>query len=368
MNNMRNGVEKFIMKNLHFPKSTIKDIHFLKGGLNQSAIQTSLKQHGYCLIRDTNLEYDLFNNNNSALITNNLQNCVFGSSSPNDNESGNKSMDYAHGTDQRPSYNNALLGVNDDISNTHHIGFHNELVYTNEFPKIIGFLCIVPSQTGGYTPLSDVRGVYNNLPKEMKDKFIKYGIKYVRNIRDRNAEEQIKNNVVDIKGQKCLQDLFHTNDLNEAESICRNVYKYDTEWVQCRTNDTSILRVTYNLPAVMQIECDTTAFVNSMLGMHGSVFDGYNHYYDSLPMMERPLHSLWGNGEEFTIEQVEIIKDLYEQNAIRFQWQAGDLIVADNLWFAHGRYPYTGDRKILALMGVPWTRDEGTFHVRPVHQ
>jgi hypothetical protein len=367
---------EYMMKNLDYPISNIENVHFSKGQLNQQMVKTNLLKNGYCIVRNTNLQnlftakrYDYYNtawcfdplHNVCEITPSHLKKYIFG-----DNYE-NEIMDYSHGTDKRPEYEKSILGVNDEVSPSNFINFHNELVYTDEFPKIISFVCITPSLTGGYTPISNVRAVYNELPNDIKEKLLKYGVKYVRNIRDKEAELNVKNNKIDIKGQKCWQDLFNTNDASEAESICRNIYNYDTQWLNCRTNNTPILRVMYNLPGLMNIQNDdntvVTSFVNSLLGMHGSFFDSYDKYYETLPYMERPLHSLWGNGEEFTEEEIQTIKVLYQQNSIRFEWKAGDIIIIDNLWWAHGRYPFFGPRKILALMGIPWKRQENPLYV-----
>ena len=93
-----------------------------------------------------------------------------------------------------------------------------------------------------------------------------------------------------------------------------------------------------------------------------------DHFLFAAQLIERPLHSLWGNGDEFAADEIAVVKQLYQKNAIRFEWAAGDVIIVDNLWWAHGRYPYHGDRKILALMGVPWARQQGSLLVAPVKQ
>ncbi len=370
---------EYMMRNLDYPISNIQNVYFSKGKLNQQIVKTNLLKNGYCIVRNTNLQ-NLFSTevkcdthglytdryNICEITPSQLKQYIFG-----DNYE-NETMDYAFGTDKRPEYTKSILGVNDEVSPSNFVNFHNELAYTDEFPKIISFVCITPSLTGGYTPLSNVRTVYNELPNDIKEKLLKYGIKYVRNIRDKKSELSIKNNKIDIKGQKCWQDLFNTNDASEAESICRNIYKYDTQWLKCRTNNTPILRVMYNLPGFVTIQNDdetvATSFVNSLLGMHGSFFDSYDKYYETLPYIERPLHSLWGNGEEFTKEEIQTIKILYQQNSIRFEWKEGDIIIVDNLWWAHGRYPFFGNRKILALMGIPWKRQENPLYVKSINK
>ena len=57
-------------------------------------------------------------------------------------------------------------------------------------------------------------------------------------------------------------------------------------------------------------------------------------------------------GDESPIEDLvmEEISALYEQLAIRFQWQAGDLIMLDNMMVSHSRDPFEGTCKIMVAM------------------
>ena len=45
------------------------------------------------------------------------------------------------------------------------------------------------------------------------------------------------------------------------------------------------------------------------------------------------------------------IGELYEANAARFQWRAGDVVTLDNMITAHGRDPFQGPRKIVVALG-----------------
>src|SRR6266508_3910237 len=58
---------------------------------------------------------------------------------------------------------------------------HNENSYSRNWPNRIGFMCILPAETGGETPIGDCRVVYNMLPKSVRDKFEQKGVMYVRN-------------------------------------------------------------------------------------------------------------------------------------------------------------------------------------------
>jgi alpha-ketoglutarate-dependent taurine dioxygenase len=45
------------------------------------------------------------------------------------------------------------------------------------------------------------------------------------------------------------------------------------------------------------------------------------------------------------------VGEVYERNAVRFQWQEGDLVALDNMLVAHARDPYVGQRKVVVALG-----------------
>ena len=52
------------------------------------------------------------------------------------------------------------------------------------------------------------------------------------------------------------------------------------------------------------------------------------------------------------------ISAVYEQLAVRFQWQAGDVIMLDNMMTAHARDPFEGTRKnLVAMAEVVYQKD-----------
>jgi hypothetical protein len=53
---------------------------------------------------------------------------------------------------------------------------------------------------------------------------------------------------------------------------------------------------------------------------------------------------------------MEEILGVYRSLEVSFPWEQGDLLVVDNVLAAHGRKPFTGERKILVVLG-----DEATY-------
>src|SRR5438477_2884431 len=61
------------------------------------------------------------------------------------------------------------------------IALHNESSYVSIFPMKIWFFCLTAPEQGGETPISDVRRVFQWIPREIKEKFTAKGWMLIRN-------------------------------------------------------------------------------------------------------------------------------------------------------------------------------------------
>jgi len=50
---------------------------------------------------------------------------------------------------------------------------------------------------------------------------------------------------------------------------------------------------------------------------------------------------------------VQLLNETYEAHTVREPWQAGDLLVVDNIGTAHSREAFGGQREVLAGLGDP---------------
>jgi hypothetical protein len=66
-----------------------------------------------------------------------------------------------------------------------------------------------------------------------------------------------------------------------------------------------------------------------------------------------PFNTRFGNGDPVGEDVVALLADVYEANTVREPWQAGDLLLVDNIRAAHSREAFTGQREVLVGMGDP---------------
>jgi alpha-ketoglutarate-dependent taurine dioxygenase len=212
---------------------------------------------------------------------------------------------------------------------------HNENSYSRSWPNRIGFLCMLPPKEGGRTPISKSNLIYRLLPDHIKRKFEDKGVQYVRNYSNLDLS---------------WTEVFQTNDKREVEAYCI-ANQLEFEWLE---NDE--LRTVQVNPAVVEHpvtgeklwfnQAHLFHITNLSEEMRTVLLDAYGE--DRLPR-----NTYYGDGTPIPIEDLEVIRELYEQTKIGFDWQRNDLLLLDNMAYTHGREAYTGPRKILTGMACP---------------
>jgi alpha-ketoglutarate-dependent taurine dioxygenase len=216
------------------------------------------------------------------------------------------------------------------------IFLHNENSYQRAWPLQIFFCCTIPAQSGGETPIADVRKVYQRIDPAIRQRFADKQVMYVRNF----------------GGGVGLswQTVFQTEDRAAVDEYCRQA-GISTEW---RAGDR--LRTRRVGPAVAQHPVTgEPVWFNHATFFHVTTLEP--QIRDALLAQfqpdDLPNNTYYGDGTPIEPEVMEALRAAYEQETISFPWQRGDVLMLDNMLVAHGRAPFTGSRQVLVGMAHP---------------
>jgi alpha-ketoglutarate-dependent taurine dioxygenase len=210
---------------------------------------------------------------------------------------------------------------------------HHELSYTLEFPGLMMFACHTPPTEGGATAVADSPTVLDALPAELTERFEREGW-----LLTRNYNEDIGASVA---------EAFGTDDPDSVAGYCR-ANAIDFEWQPDGGLRTWQRRSAVARHPVTGQRCwfNQIAFLNEwtiapeireyLVDMYGA---------DGLPFNTR-----FGNGDPITEDIVVLLNQVYDAHTVREPWQAGDLMLVDNIRAAHSREAYVGPREVLVGM------------------
>lgn len=213
---------------------------------------------------------------------------------------------------------------------------HNEHSYKDTFPLHLWFYCAQPPETGGATPLADCRRVHRRLPEEIRRRFEEKGYLYQRNFGEGFGLP--------------WQTVFGSDDRGEVEEYCRR-HDIEPEWRSGdRLRTRQVRRVSGRHPQSGEV-----SWFNHLTFFHVSTLPRVMREALTADFAEEdlPNQTYYGDGSSIEPEVLETLRRAYREEAVRFPWQRGDVILIDNLLTAHAREPFTGSRKVLVAMARP---------------
>jgi len=238
---------------------------------------------------------------------------------------------------------------------------HIEMSFCANPPSMLFFSAMQPSEPdSGETPICDFRKVWQEMDPDVKARFVKGGMKNVRNYSapDAPAGDEMQ--------LKPWDDMFQSRDKKVVEQKCRDE-GFEAEWTE---GDGLRLwgkqEVSRKHPVTGQ-----EAWFNHLAIFHASSPAGeYERIYNFRPTEEnrnflefaqaleenmrakpaeqRSMHTFYADGSEIPDEDIEHVRDLIWKNIVIEPWEKGDVLAIDNFSVAHGRLPYKNDdREIL---------------------
>jgi alpha-ketoglutarate-dependent taurine dioxygenase len=245
-------------------------------------------------------------------------------------------LDYVDGNSPRTKLA-AGVYTSTEYPSEYYISMHNELSYSHKWPRKLFFGCIVAPQEKGETPIADSRAILNTLDAEVVDEFVRKGVKYIRNLQGGNGVGP------------SWQDTFETTDKELVEqyaTACGSAVQWQAD---------GSLKLTQVRPAVAtHPQTKQQVWFNQADQFHPtthprSVYETMMSVYQGKED-ELPQNALFGDDTPIDVSMLEHIRETTRKNAVVFPWQAGDLLIIDNMLTCHGRMPYAGPRKILVSM------------------
>ncbi|MFG2877352.1 TauD/TfdA family dioxygenase [Streptomyces sp. NPDC048337] len=214
------------------------------------------------------------------------------------------------------------------------ISMHNEMSYAHSWPTRLAFYCQVRPGGGGATPVVDAARWLRSLDDEVREAFAD-GVRYVQYLHDGFGLG------------KSWQDTFETTNREDVEVFLDGT---GAEWEWKADGG---IHVTMVRPATLK-HPDTGAEVwfNQADQWHpaGLGDDTAAALAQILPADELPQNVTFADGSPIPEEYVTQIRDRGLQEAVDVDWEQGDVLLIDNVLLAHGRRPFTGDRRILVAM------------------
>jgi len=215
---------------------------------------------------------------------------------------------------------------------------HNEGGFQPEFPLRLFFYSVIPATVGGETPIGDNRWITEQIPSEIKSRFMEKKVLYVRNFGSGFGLD--------------WRTVFQTDDKAEIEEYCEE-HDIEYEWYRSSRGDGECLRTKVVGPAVIRhpgtgesIWFNHATFFH-VTSLPPQIRDGLLSEFDE---EELPNNTFYGDGSPIEPDTLETLRGIYREAMVDHTWQEGDVMAIDNLLMVHARNTYSGERKLLVAL------------------
>lgn len=243
-----------------------------------------------------------------------------------------EALEYVYRSTPRTSLGNKIFTAT-EYPAKQTIPLHSESAYQRDWPMRLLFYCVQPAAQGGETLIADMVKVTSRIDPAIREEFVAKGVMYVRNY----------GGGLDLS----WQTVFQTENKAEVEQYCRS-HEITFDWKpdQClRTRQ--ICQVMARHP-----ETGDHLWFNQAHLFHISSLEPKPRVALLSVFSEEdlPRNAYYGDGSPLEEDLLEHIREAFRAETTSFPWQAGDILLLDNMLVAHGRSSYQGARKVLVAM------------------
>lgn len=206
------------------------------------------------------------------------------------------------------------------------IPLHSEMSYMRTWPRLIAFHSIDVADEGGETTVCALDPVSAELGARLDD-FAAKGVRYRRTFQKR----------FDLSWQTA----FQTDDRDQVEAIGRR-FGIAVEWLA-----DGVLVTTHLAQGVIVSEAGAPVYFNQAHVFHPSSLGDLRAALENAVGADRlPRLSSYGDGSPIPEDLLTDIRAVFHGHVRRMVWREGDILILDNMKFAHGRLPFSGNRKV----------------------
>jgi len=216
---------------------------------------------------------------------------------------------------------------------------HQEMAYLTAYPGRIAFFCRKPAESGGETIIASMVEFTRRLPPAIRERLERCGVRGVRNYAPAGTGQS---EVADARDGIAWDDAFGTSDRAQVEKLCA-ARDLEPVW-----KDNGGLAVITKLDPFAVHPFTGERLYRSII--HTSNIDTLTGKLTH--KMEGPLATgyTFGDGTPLEIADAQVLHDILNELTMSWKWQAGDVMLLDNLQIAHGRNRYQGTRETLVSL------------------
>jgi len=208
---------------------------------------------------------------------------------------------------------------------------HSEMAYMATWPRYVAFHSLIVAEEGGETTICNVDKVTEALGDRILP-FAEKGVLYRRTFQQG----------VDIPWQKA----FQTDDPADVEEVAQR-NGMSIEWL-----DGDALVTTHRAQGTVKGEDGRPLYFSQAHLFHESAIDpeARDKIIQLFGRDRLPRQSFYGDGSPITESDVQAVRDAFDSALTGMKWKPGDVLILDNMRYAHGRMPFKGARRLHVSM------------------